>query len=66
MRAGQPGVLHDPVDNPPAGHAAPGPEADAPALPAAALQLADAVHQVERVEQRGRHPDPGAALNALA
>jgi hypothetical protein len=48
-------TVHDPMDGAPAGHAAPGPEADAPPLPAPTLQLADAVHQVERVEQGWRH-----------
>jgi hypothetical protein len=54
------------MNRPPACHAAPGPERDALALAAPALQLADAVHHVERFEQGGRHwhgaIDTGAAL----
>ncbi len=49
----------------PAGHARPGPEALAATFAAAPLQLANAVHQVERVEQ-GRGDGHGAVDPRLA
>ena len=56
------------VHGAPAGHPAPGPEALPAPLATAGLQLADAVHQVERLEERRRHghgtEDPGAAVSS--
>jgi hypothetical protein len=43
------------MDGAPTRHAAPGPEADTTSLAAAALQLADAVYEVEGFEQHRRH-----------
>jgi hypothetical protein len=67
VRAVEPGSLHDGVDGTPAGHARPGPEAVAAPFAALGLPLADAVHQVEGVEQgRGhRHGAVDAALPLL-
>jgi hypothetical protein len=45
------GGCHDGVHGAPAGHARPGPQADPTALATAGVQLADAVHEVERIEQ---------------
>src|SRR3984957_16643688 len=49
----RPAAAMDGVHGTPAGRARPGPEADADAaaLATARLQLADAVHQVKRIEQ---------------
>ena len=63
--AGEAGGLHDGVDGAPSGHARPGPEAEAAPLAAAGLVFADAVHQVEGVEQGGGNGD-GAVDAALA
>ena len=66
VRPVEPGGFHDGVDGAPAGHPAPGPEAHAAAFAAPGLQLADAVHHVERFEQGRGHGhgaiDAGAAL----
>lgn len=55
LRAFEPGSFHHPVYGAPAGHSTPGPEAFAAALVTAGLPLADAVHQVEGLEESGRH-----------
>ena len=59
MRPGEPGALHDGMDLPPGGHAAPGPEMHIASFAALALQLADAVDHVERLEE-GRGDGHGA------
>ena len=55
----RPAACHHRMHGAPAGHARPRPEPFATALAAAGLVLADAVHQVERVEQ-GRGDGHGA------
>jgi hypothetical protein len=70
VRPVEPGGPHDHVHGSPAGHPTPGPEAFVASLAAAGSPFAEAVRQVERVEQ-GRGDghgaiDPGAAfLQAL-
>jgi hypothetical protein len=59
------GRRHDGVDGAPAGHARPGPEANATPLATTRLELADAGHEVERVEQ-GRRDGHGAVDPRLA
>jgi len=51
LRPVETGGLHHRVHGAPAGHARPGPQPLATAFAAAGLALADAMHQVERVEQ---------------
>jgi hypothetical protein len=65
LRAIEVGRRHHGVHGAPAGHARPGPEADAAAFATTRLELADAVHQVERVEQ-GRRDGHSAVDPRLA
>lgn len=65
-RAGQAGGGHDRMHRPPTGHAGPGPQPGGRSTATPALGLADAMHQVQGLEQGGGHRhgaiDPVLAL----